>query len=115
VHAHTGVKTHLIGPGRGRMVARSDRCTPSQVDAACERRAGSDGRVERRAWRKGREGTAPLVGRWMWSPSSTVPAAGASRTYRTLTTVPIVYIGDTVQVVQVVQVVPVVLYGYTLG
>lgn len=35
--------------------------------------------------------------------------AGASRTYRTLTTVPIVYIGDTVQVV------PVVLYGYTLG
>ena len=50
MHAHTGVKTHLIGPGDARMVARVDRWSP----IPCQRQGasvghGSDGRVERRA------------------------------------------------------------------
>jgi hypothetical protein len=54
VHAHTGVKTHLIGPADGRMVARVDRFTPShasvkvravsRVRAGCKRRAGEQSR-----------------------------------------------------------------------
>lgn len=50
--------------------------------------------------------------RWTWSPLSSVPVAAASRTYRTLTTVPIVYIEDTVQVGTGSTV---VLYIHTLG
>ena len=63
MHAHTGVKTQRIGPGRGRMVARSDRFTPSHVDAACERMRGSaaSASVERDG-REGREAQS-LVGK----------------------------------------------------
>jgi hypothetical protein len=58
VHAHTGVKTHLIGPGRGRMVARVDRWSPTQSRAW-------RGMVERHPIRgeasgeEGREGREP--------------------------------------------------------
>jgi hypothetical protein len=59
---------------------------------ACKRGRGSAGRVERRAWRV-ESGRTPTVEREMWYPQSTVPVVCASRTYRTLTTVSIVYIG----------------------
>ena len=51
MHAHTGVKTHLIGPRDLRMVARVSVRVPTQARARVERGHGSDGRVERRAWR----------------------------------------------------------------
>ena len=58
MHAHTGVKTHRIGPVRGRMVARVDRRRPSQSGTACERRRGlaTGASVER----EGREGKCPV-------------------------------------------------------
>ena len=66
--------------------------------------------------REGREGRNPnKVEGGLWTSHSTVPEVCASRTYRTDTTVSIVYIGNPVPVVQVVQVVPVVLYICTLG
>lgn len=64
MHAHTGVMSHLLAPRDSRMVARSDRWSPFP----CQRQRasvghGSDGRVERRAWRvEGREAPS-LVGK----------------------------------------------------
>jgi hypothetical protein len=47
VHAHTGVKTHLIGPGDLRMVARSIGGVPTQSGCEGEGRAwiGGKGRA----------------------------------------------------------------------
>lgn len=54
MHAHTGVKTHLIGPGDLRRIARDRVGVPahasvsvravSRVRAGCERRAGEQSR-----------------------------------------------------------------------
>jgi len=78
VHAHTGVKTHRIGPGRGRMVARCRVGVPSHASAACERRRGAAGRVERRAWRmEGREAQS-LVGKEVAS-SMPIPQLGVGQ------------------------------------
>ena len=41
MHAHTGVKTHLIGPRDARMVARSSVRVPTQARARVERRHGA--------------------------------------------------------------------------
>ena len=41
MHAHTGVMSHLIGPVRGRMVARVWWWCPDHARAECERRRGS--------------------------------------------------------------------------
>jgi len=41
VHAHTGVKTHLIGPRDARMVARSSVRVPAHAKARVERRRGA--------------------------------------------------------------------------
>jgi hypothetical protein len=46
VHAHTGVMSHLIGPGDARMVARDRVGVPSHASVSVERRHGAAGRVE---------------------------------------------------------------------
>ena len=59
VHAHTGVKTHLIGPRDWRMVARVRVGAPAQARARVERERGAA--ASESVEREGEKGSAPGV------------------------------------------------------
>jgi len=76
VHVHTGVKTHRIGPGRGRMVARVRAGAPSHasVIVRAQGRIGGQGRaVSREAEQEPKRGPGPLTGK-KWHPPCQYPS-----------------------------------------
>jgi hypothetical protein len=76
VHAHTGVKTHLIGPGDRRMVARSSVCVPTHASARVERGRGAAA-SQALVRVVGEVSRAPSVERRLWHAPCQYPNLGS--------------------------------------